>query len=68
MKVPYTAIDPDTLTRMIEELVTRAGTDYGQYEQSLEQKVAQVKVKLKSGEVEIHYDEQQELCEIVPVK
>ena len=67
MKIPYTAINPDTLTRMIEELVTRAGTDYGQHEYSVKEKVAQVMARLESGEAEIFYDEQQELCEVVPV-
>ncbi len=67
MKIPYQVVEPETLTRMIEELVTRAGTDYGELELTLEQKVAQVILRLKAGEAEIHYDEEQETCEIIVI-
>ena len=64
MEIPYQALNPQTLTNLIEELVTRDGTDYGDSEVSLAEKIAQVKAKLISGEAVIRYDEQLEACEI----
>lgn len=65
MEIPYQALQPQTLNNLIEELVTRDGTDYGESELSLEQKVAQVKARLVEGEAIICYDEKSELCEIM---
>lgn len=65
MEIPYQAIAPDTLRNMIEELITRDGTDYGDQEQTLEAKVGQVIAKLQCGQAMIMYDESLEMCEIV---
>lgn len=65
MEIPYQALNPETLNNLIEELVTRDGTDYGECELTLEQKVAQVKTRLVDGEAIICYDEKSELCEII---
>ncbi|MCF7981708.1 MAG: YheU family protein [Pseudomonadales bacterium] len=64
MEIPFQALNPDTLNNLIQELVTRDGTDYGESEISLAEKVEQVKLKLMSGEALILYDEQLETCEI----
>lgn len=64
MEIPFQALNPDTLNNLIQELVTRDGTDYGESEISLAEKVEQVKLKLISGEALILYDEQLETCEI----
>ena len=64
MEIPYQALSPDTLNNLIQELVTRDGTDYGDTEVSLEEKVMQVKLKLASGESVIRYDEKLETCDI----
>lgn len=47
IEVPWDAIDPDTLYRLIEEFVTREGTDYGQQEFDLDTKVQQILAGLK---------------------
>lgn len=65
MQIPYQAIAPETLRNMVEELITRDGTDYGEQELTLEAKVMQVIAKLQSGEATIKYDEELEICEIV---
>lgn len=65
MEIPYQAIAPKTLRNMVEELITRDGTDYGEQELTLETKVSQVITKLQSGEAVIKYDEALEICEIV---
>jgi len=64
MEIPYQALNPDTLNNLIQEFVTRDGTDYGVNEVSLEEKVTQVKLKLVSGEALIRYDEELETCDI----
>jgi uncharacterized protein YheU (UPF0270 family) len=44
------------LQGLIESFITREGTDYGEYEVSLEDKVQQIKVLLATGDVLIIYD------------
>lgn len=67
MDIPYQAINAQTLHNMIEEFVTRDGTDYGEQELTLEAKAAQVLACLKTGKAVIQYDESLEICEIVMV-
>ncbi|WP_415900098.1 YheU family protein [Neptuniibacter sp. QD48_11] len=65
MIIPYQELESDTLTALIEEFVSRDGTDYGEYEFSLSDKVAQVKSLLQSGQVVILFSESTGLCNIV---
>jgi len=65
MIIPYQALESDTLDALIEEFVTRDGTDYGEHEMSLAEKVAQVKVLLQKDEVVILFSESTGLCNIV---
>ena len=44
MIIPWERIPPDTLERLIEEYVTRDGTDYGTVETPLETRVEQVRL------------------------
>lgn len=67
MDIPYQAINADTLHNMVEEFVTRDGTDYGEQELTLEAKVTQVLACLKTGKAVVQYDESLEICEIVMV-
>ena len=67
MDIPYQAINAETLNSMIEEFVTRDGTDYGEQVLTLEAKVAQVLTLLTVGKAAIMYDESLEICEIVMV-
>jgi uncharacterized protein YheU (UPF0270 family) len=58
-------IAPETLSQsalggLIEEFVTRDGTDYGCDEVSLPKKVAQVRQQLARGELAIVFDEDSE--------
>ena len=58
--VPYTELSPDVLRALIESFVLREGTDYGEREFSLEEKVAKVIAQLKSGEAKILFDPESE--------
>jgi uncharacterized protein YheU (UPF0270 family) len=54
--VPYTELPADLLQAVIESFVLREGTDYGEKELSLEDKVARVITQLKRGEAKIVFD------------
>jgi uncharacterized protein YheU (UPF0270 family) len=65
MIIPYDQLNPDTLQSLVEEFVSRDGTDYGDKEVPLAVKVQQVVSKLKSGEAVILFSESKGLCNIV---
>ena len=54
MLIPHTLLEPDTLARMLEDFVTREGTDNG-YEASLEQRVERLRRQIDKGELLIVY-------------
>lgn len=49
-------LSPEALTGLIEEWVTRDGTDYGEREVSTRDKAAEVRRLLSRGELLIVYD------------
>lgn len=57
MLIPWQSLSEETLTNLIEYFVLREGTDYGEQEISLADKVAQVRQQLQQGEVVIQYSE-----------
>jgi len=56
---------PDTLRAVIESFVLREGTDYGMHERSLQDKVAQVLIQVRSGEAHITFDAATESINVV---
>jgi len=62
--VPYNELSPKALTGLIESFVSREGTDYGDHEFSLEQKVAHVLKQLERGDVLIVFDPKEESFDI----
>jgi uncharacterized protein YheU (UPF0270 family) len=63
--VPYTELTADLLHAVVESYVLREGTDYGEKEFSLEDKVAHVISQLKRGEARIVFDPDTESVSIV---
>lgn len=57
IEVPWREVSAETLTNLIEEYVTRDGTDYGEQEVSLVTKVEQVRRMLERGECRLMFDE-----------
>lgn len=55
MIIPHEQLSADALRGLMEEFITREGTDYG-WETSLERKVEQVKAQIQRGEVVIVFD------------
>jgi uncharacterized protein YheU (UPF0270 family) len=54
--VPYTELSPELLRAVVESCVLREGTDYGEKELPLDEKVARMMAQLKSGEASIVFD------------
>lgn len=54
--VPYGELSAPALRGLVEAFVLREGTDYGDYEYSLGDKVAQVMRQLERGEAEVMFD------------
>ena len=64
-KIPWRSLSPAALKGVIEEFVSREGTEYGETEVSLEEKVQQVMWQLEKGDVMITFDDQEQTCSIV---
>jgi len=62
--IPWQQIEPETLNNLIREFVLREGTDYGENEVSLDDKIDQVKSQLKSNEAVVVYSELHETVDI----
>ncbi len=65
MIIPYQQLSADALRGLLENFVTRNGTDYGEIEVSLETKIAQVMLQLKNGDVVIAYNHDEAYCNII---
>jgi uncharacterized protein YheU (UPF0270 family) len=65
--VPYTELAPELLHAVVESYVLREGTDYGEREFSLEDKVAHVLEQLKRGEAQIVFDPETESVGVVRI-
>jgi hypothetical protein len=64
VEIPYDQLSPEALYGVIEQFVSRDGTDYGEIEVPLARKVAQVLAQLKSGKAVIVFDPETESCNI----
>lgn len=58
-------LSPETLRAVIESFVLREGTDYGEREVSLDDKVAEVLAQLRRGEAHVTFDPATESVNIV---
>ena len=63
--VPYTELSPDALRGVVESFVLREGTEYGEREFSLEQKLAHVYRQLERAEAQIVFDPNTQTIDIV---
>ena len=64
MLIPYDALEVDTLTRLIEDFVTRDGTDNGD-ETPLATRTQRARRALETGEAVILFDPDSALCQLV---
>jgi len=66
MIIPYKQLSTEALQGVIEEFVSREGTDYGHYEAPFEHKCKQVLEQLEQGDVVIVYDQNEDTINLVP--
>jgi uncharacterized protein YheU (UPF0270 family) len=63
--VPHTELSVEALRGVVESFVLREGTDYGEREFSLEEKLAHVYRQLERGEAQIVFDPNTETIDII---
>jgi len=61
--IPASLLEADTLTRLIEDFVTREGTDNGD-ETPLQTRVQRVRRALDKGEAVIVFDPESQQCQL----
>ena len=66
MIIPFEKLSPEALKGLIEEFVTRPGTDTGYTGKTLDQNVDMVKRQLRRGDVQVVYDALSQTANIVP--
>ena len=66
MIIPIADLTEETLLNIIEGFVLREGTEYGEADVSLQNKVQQVLAQLELGEVLLVYSELHETVNIIP--
>ncbi|MFT6092584.1 MAG: hypothetical protein ACJA2Q_000473 [Pseudohongiellaceae bacterium] len=64
MEIPYKQLGTQTLRAIIEDFVSREGTDYGHEDFSFETKISQVMKSLEIGEAIVTFDVESETCSI----
>ena len=65
MQIPHRELSDEALRGVVESFVLREGTDYGQRDYSLEEKMAAVMRQLDRGEAAIVFDPDSETVSIV---
>jgi uncharacterized protein YheU (UPF0270 family) len=65
MIIPYKELSEDALQALIEDFVTRDGTDYGQDEMTMQEKTTHLLALLKTGDMLISYSEETETCGLI---
>lgn len=64
--IPHGSLSPDTLEQILDDIVSRDGTDYGEYDLSSAQKREQALRSLDRGEAFLLFDTESETIKMVP--
>lgn len=65
MIIPHSQLPPETLQNLLEEYATRDGTDYGEREVSLLDKVANLRRQLENKTVVIWFEPGEESVNLI---
>lgn len=65
MQIPWQELSAQTLDTLLEEIVTRDGTDYGNSEKSTVEKVTHAKNQLKSDLAVLYWNTELESASLV---
>ena len=63
--IPVEQLSEEILLALVEEFVNRDGTDYGEFEVSLEEKTRQVIAGIRAGQLFVVYDDQSESTTVI---
>lgn len=66
--IPYRELSAEALRGVLESFVLREGTEYGEHDVSLDEKVAQVLHQLERGEAQVIFHTALESIDIVVAK
>ncbi len=66
LRVPPDRVSPEALQGLLEEFASRDGTDYGETETPLDQRVAQLRAQLTAGTLALLFDAQSETWDLLP--
>lgn len=64
--IPYDSLSPEALDTILGDIVSRDGTDYGDYDLSEAQKRDQALQVLKKGEAVLLFDTESETIKMIP--
>jgi uncharacterized protein YheU (UPF0270 family) len=64
--IPYDSLSPETLETILDDIVSRDGTDYGEYDLSVAQKRQQALQALGKGEAFLLFDTESETIKMIP--
>ena len=65
INVPISDISAEALTGLLEEYVSRDGTDYGEVEVTIDEKTKVLRKQLEEGELSILFDQETQELDIV---
>lgn len=64
MRIPYSELSTEALRGVIEEFISREGSEYGEREYSMEEKVTQIMGQLARGTAVIEFDPDTQTCQM----
>lgn len=65
IEIPWQKLPEDTLSRLLEEIVTRDGTDYGVRERTVEERLQEARTSLRENRAVLAWDEDSESASLV---
>lgn len=68
IQVPVGRLAPNIRNALLEEYASRDGTDYGEREMTLDEKVANLERQLAAGDLCILFESESELWDLVPLE
>ena len=68
VEVPFSELSDEALRGVVESFVNREGTDYGDVERILDDKVSDVMRQLEAGNARLVFDPETESIQIIPIE
>ena len=68
VEILISELSEEALRGVVESFVGREGTDYGEVERTLSEKVADVMRQLEAGSARVMFDPESESFQIIPVE